>query len=66
MGKSLRALHTWIVQYLHILFRILDALPSWLLIIARQPFSNLAIGFQDDLSQTVSNPLGNIQRRLGK
>jgi hypothetical protein len=40
-GKTLRALHTWIVQYLHIiLLKILQAPSSWLLIIARQPFSS--------------------------
>jgi hypothetical protein len=34
---SLRAFHTWIAQYLHIIiFKILQALSSWLLIIARQ------------------------------
>jgi hypothetical protein len=51
-GKSLRAFHTWIVQYLQIFIcKILQALSSWLLIIARQPFSSLAIDFQDNLSQ---------------
>uniref|UniRef100_A0A8C8EQ90 Uncharacterized protein n=1 Tax=Oncorhynchus tshawytscha TaxID=74940 RepID=A0A8C8EQ90_ONCTS len=48
LGKFLRALHTWIVEYLHIILKkIIQALSSWLLIIARQPFSRLAIDFQD-------------------
>jgi hypothetical protein len=34
-----------------ILLKILQALSNWLLIIARQPFSGLAIDFQADLSQ---------------
>ena len=52
LGKSLRAFHSWIVQYLTIiLFKILQALSSWFLIIAKQPFSGLTIEFQADLSQ---------------
>ena len=52
----LRALHTWIVQYLHInsFFEILQALSSGLLIIARQPFSSLAIDFQANLSNNFN------------
>ena len=39
-----------IVQYLPIiLFKILQALLNWLLVIARQPFSSLAIDIQADL-----------------
>ena len=49
---SLRALHTWIVQYLHIIEKCLS---SWLLIIRRQPFSSLAIDFQADLSQNCNS-----------
>jgi hypothetical protein len=64
---SLRALHTWIVLYLPIiLFKTLQALSNWLLIIARQPFSSLAIDFQADLSQTVTQTLRNIHCLLGK
>jgi hypothetical protein len=44
---SLRDFHTWIVQHLPIiLLKILQALPNWLWIIAREPFSDLAIDFQ--------------------
>ena len=43
--------HLWIVQYLPIIiFKILQALSNWLLVMARQPFSGLAIDFQVDLS----------------
>ena len=46
LGKSI------IVEHLHIiLLKILQALSSWLLIIARQPFSSLEIDFQVVLSQ---------------
>lgn len=51
-----RALHTWIVQYLHIFIKeILQALSNWLLIIARQPFSSLAIDLHADLSQNCNS-----------
>ena len=53
---SLRALHTWNVQYLPIIiFKILQALLYWLLIIARQPFSSHAIDVQSDLSQNYNS-----------
>ena len=46
---SLRALHTWVVQYLHIIiFLILQVLSSWVLINAWLTFSSLAIDFQAD------------------
>ena len=49
LGKSLRTFHTWIVQYLPItIFNILQALSNWLLIIARQPFLDLAVDFLVD------------------
>ena len=51
---SLSAFHAWIVQHLPILFKILQALPNWVLIIARQQFSSLAIDFQADLSQNCN------------
>jgi hypothetical protein len=67
LGKSLSALHTWIVQYLHIILKnVTQALSSWLLIIARQPFSSLDIDFQADLRQTVSRPLRNLQYHFEK
>jgi hypothetical protein len=57
LGESLRAFHTWIVQYLHIIhYKMNQSLSSWLLIIARQPFSSL----------TVTRPLGNMSCSLGK
>ena len=50
--KSLRALLTWIVQYLHISsLKKCHALSNWLLIIARQPFSGLTLDFEADLSR---------------
>ena len=56
LGKSLRAFHALIVQYFPIiLFKILQPLSNWLLIIARQPFSGLAIDFQADLSQNCNS-----------
>jgi hypothetical protein len=46
---------------------MIQALLSWLSIIARQPFLSLVIDFEADfLSQTVTGPFRNIQRRLGK
>jgi hypothetical protein len=49
---SLRAFHTWIVQHLPIiLLKILQDLSNWLLSIARQTFSGLAI----DLSQNCNS-----------
>jgi hypothetical protein len=44
------------VQHLPIiLLKILQALSSWLLVIARQPLSGLAIDFQADLSQNCNS-----------
>ena len=45
-----------IVQHLPIiLFKIIQALSDWLWIIARQPFSGLAIYFQADLNQKCNS-----------
>jgi hypothetical protein len=62
---ALKVFHTWIVQHLSIIiFKILQALSSLLLIIASQPFSGLVIAFQVDLSQNCNQ--ANINRLLGK
>ena len=67
LESPLGALHTLIVQYLYIIIiLILQALSSWLLIIARQPFSSLAIDFQADFKSKLTRPLMDIQCRLGK
>ena len=66
LGKSLKAFHTWVVQYLLIiLFIILQDLSNWFLIIARQPFSDIATDFQEDLVKTVTQPQ-NIHCLFGK
>jgi hypothetical protein len=44
------------VQHLPIIvFKILQALSNWLLIIAREPFSDLALDVQVDLSQNCNS-----------
>jgi hypothetical protein len=54
--KPLRALHTLIGQHLaNIIFKILQNFSNWLLIIARKPFSSLAIDFQADLTKNCNS-----------
>lgn len=48
--------YSWVEQHLPIiLFKMLQALSNWLLIIARQQFSGLAIDFKADLSQNCNS-----------
>ena len=56
LSGPLRALYTRILQYLQIiLVHFFQALSTWLLIIARQPFSSLVIDFQDDFSYNCNS-----------